>query len=96
MTKTATSLGAGMAIVSTRLRGTTEQPYQAHEDRLLTLAPLLELRTSQPLSETFAISFSTMAMTPLRSDSLRFAEREVGTHGVLFLSFGVGLQATLN
>jgi hypothetical protein len=94
---TTTSLGAGFALVSTHLRGSTTIPtFQSHEDQLLTFAPNLELRIAQSLGGVFALAFATTATFPFRAASLRFTEREAGTHGAQFLSLGLGIQALLN
>jgi hypothetical protein len=94
--KTSTSLGAGVAIVSNRLRGITKTNYVPHDDYLLTLAPVIDLRLHQSISERFGIVFSSMTLLPIRSTSLIFDEREVGKYGSVLLNLGGGLQLTFD
>jgi hypothetical protein len=94
--KTSTSLGAGVALVSNRLRGVTKADYVSHDDDLLTFAPLIELRLHRAISERFGIVFSSMTLLPIRSTCIVFDEREVGKYGSVFLNLGGGLQVTFD
>lgn len=88
-------LGAGGVMVSTKLRATAEPGYRAAEDHVLTLAPVLDARVGLALSERAALLSQGALLTPLRSDRLYFAEREVARHGALFATCGVGVEVTL-
>ena len=89
-----TSLGVGVALVSTELRGSAASGYQAHDDQLLTAAPILDLRASYIVNDSVAIALCSSLMTPLRSNSLRFADREAARYGQFVATFGIGPRIT--
>jgi hypothetical protein len=86
------SLGLGLGLLSTDLRASATSGYRAHDDQLLTIAPMLELRASYLVTNAVAIAVSSSLMLPLRSNSLRFADREAGRYGQFIAAFGVGPQ----
>jgi hypothetical protein len=88
-------MGAGISIVSIRLRGTTDQPIQSHSDSLLTAAPLLKLRAKYAFGGSVSFLMDATAMVPLRWDIIRIDEREVGRYGRTLLMLGLGLQVSL-
>jgi hypothetical protein len=88
-------LGAGIALVSTRLRATSNEAYLAHEDHLLTAAPVLDGRLHYALSETLALALGGALLFPFRSDRIQFGEREVAHHGRLLGTLGLGIAVTV-
>lgn len=91
-----TSATLGLTLVTLRLRGTTNQPYQTQQDDLLTAAPLLGLRASYALHSNFAVTLSGSGLLPLRSDNVYFAERRVGSYGATIFTLGLGLTVKIH
>lgn len=89
------SLGLGVALFSTALRGSAASGYRAHDDQLLTAAPILDLRAGYVFNRSLALVVYTSVLTPLRSSSLRFADREAGRYGELVLNIGAGPRITV-
>lgn len=89
------SLGVGAALVGTELRASAASGYRAHDDQLLTVAPLLDLRASYVVSRSVAIALCSSLLAPLRSSSLRFGDHEAGSYGRVIVSVGVGPQITV-
>lgn len=84
------SVGLGVALVSNELRGRATRGYAAHDDWVLTAAPILELRVSYVVTDSVAIDLCSSVMTPLRASRLRFGEREAGRYGQLVATLGIG------
>jgi hypothetical protein len=89
------SMGAGVAVVSTVLDASAEPGYRSADDHLFTAAPIVDLRVAAPLGKRVALVAAGSVLTPLRSDRMVFAEREVARHGEVLLTVGLGAQARL-
>lgn len=92
---TGVELGLGGALFSSALRGAADGAYTGRDDRLLTVAPFLELRVQQRITRGFSLVLSTQCLLPQEALRLRVVDREVGTYGRQVLTLGLGPQLTL-
>lgn len=88
-------LGLGSGLVSTLLEGGANDGFVAHDDHLLTVAPIADARLRLPLFDELELVAAGMLLVPLRSDRIRFAGTTVGRYGQVLLSAGLGVELTL-
>ncbi len=90
------SLGAGLGVISTELRGVAASGYVAKDDQLLTAGPLLDGRLQLQLFSALRATVGASLLVPARSSELVFEHRSVGTYGRWLLSLAVGLELVLD
>ena len=95
-----TSLKAGLggALFTSALRGSVGSAASANlgkDDRVLTFAPLVELRAEQRVTRGFTLLLASQCLLPLEALRLHALERQVGRYGKQVLTLGLGLELTL-
>jgi hypothetical protein len=88
-------VGMGMALSISHLRGTAADTYVAHDDDLITAAPIVDVRASYRVSQGLALVLGSSLAVPLRSDRIRFDGREVGRYGAVLATVGLGVETTI-
>lgn len=88
-------LGVGGALFASALSGDASGDDQGREDRLVTFAPLIELRARQRITRGFSLVLASQCLLPLEALRLRVLERQVGRYGREMITLGLGLELTL-
>jgi len=89
------SLGIGAALLSTRLHGIAAAPRTASNDRLFSVAPILDARLSCAVIQQMRIFAGISVLVPMRSDNVVFQGKSVGTYGALFVAPGAGVEVII-
>jgi hypothetical protein len=89
------SIGLGAAMVLTTLHGIASSPRVASDDRLFSVAPIVDARLGYAVTPQIRLYAGVSALVPLRSDSLVFEGKPVGTYGALFVAPALGIEAAI-
>jgi hypothetical protein len=89
----ATSLGVGVALISTWMHGISSSPRIATDDSLFTEAPIVEGKLGYFVGKHVQLTLGVAGMVALKSDAIYFEGRNVGSYGRLFGATSLGVQA---
>jgi hypothetical protein len=86
------SLGLGAAMVLTTLHGIAMPPRGSTDDRLLTLAPIVDARLGLHVAPHIQLFACLSTLVPVRSDAIVFEGTRVGTYGALVVAPALGVE----
>jgi hypothetical protein len=89
-------VGVGSALVSLFLEGNARDGFAAHDDDLLTVAPIADARLGLRVTDALRLVAGTAVLVPLRSDRVRFAGEVVGRYGQVLVTAGLGIELAVH